>query len=275
MLRTRALLFFVLLLVSTLLLVAGCRSDGDAPSTSAETATPAIGTETQGASTATPDSADATPTIGAPIEPARVLSRGDPSRREVALTFDAGSDAGYTADILETLRREGVRASFGVTGLWAEENRDLMLAISASGHLLINHTYDHRSFTGLSSGAAPLTNEERASELSRTETTIFRLTGRSTRPYFRPPFGDLDPLVLRDVAANGYDVVVMWTVDTFGWKRVTADEVVERSLRLAEPGAIYVMHVGSESQDGPALPRIIDGLRAMGYAFVTVDEMVR
>ncbi|HMC71061.1 MAG TPA: polysaccharide deacetylase family protein [Mycobacteriales bacterium] len=192
----------------------------------------------------------------------------------VALTFDAGSDVGYTALILETLRAEGVRASFGMTGKWAEQNHDLLLAIAAGGHEFINHTYDHASFTGLSSGEAPLSTEQRALEISRTETTVYHLTGRTTRPYFRPPFGDLDQSVLTDVARAGYPTIVMWTVDTLGWKGATADEIVQRSLELAEPGAIYVMHVGSQSQDGVALGRVIDGLRAAGYGFGAVSEVI-
>ncbi len=192
----------------------------------------------------------------------------------VALTFDAGSDAGYTAQILETLRAEGVRASFGVTGKWAEANHDLLLAIAAGGHEFINHTYDHASFTGLSTGQVPLGTEQRALELSRTETTIYHLTGRSTRPYFRPPYGDLDQSVLTDVARDGYPTVVMWSVDTLGWKGATVDEIVQRCLAQAAPGAIYVMHVGSQSQDGPALQRVIEGLRAAGYGLGAVSEVI-
>ena len=67
----------------------------------------------------------------------------------------------------------------------------------------------------------------------------------------------------------------MWTVDTLGWKQASADEIVARSLAQAEPGAIYVMHVGSQSQDAAALPRVIEGLRAAGYEFGTIDEVLR
>ena len=209
-----------------------------------------------------------------PVEKATVVYRGDATKRMVALTFDAGSDAGYTAQILETLRAEGVRASFGVTGKWAEQNHDLLLAIAAGGHEFINHTYDHASFTGLSTGQVPLSTEQRTLEISRTETTIYHLTGRSTRPYFRPPYGDLDESVRADVARGGYPTIVMWTVDTLGWKGATPDEIVQRSLAQAAPGAIYVMHVGSQSQDGVALQRVIDGLRAAGYSFGAVSEVI-
>ena len=65
----------------------------------------------------------------------------------------------------------------------------------------------------------------------------------------------------------------MWTVDSAGWRRIPATEIVARCLRLAEPGAIILMHVGAESQDGPALPALITGLRERGYGFVNLPDL--
>lgn len=276
------------LLAALIALGAACsEGDGDAP-TPAPTTSPATPTATAGGATTTPSVASTTAQAGSPtaestitpvaplptaVGAARILRRGDASRRAVTLTFDAGSDVGHTAAILATLRQYGVRAAFGITGTWAEANPDALLSIAAEGHILVNHGYSHASFTGSSTGAPPLSAAERALELQRTETTVYRITSRSTRPYMRPPYGDIDAALPADVAAAGYSVVAMWTVDTFGWRRISADEIVDRSLSLAEPGAIYIMHVGSESQDAGALPRIIEGLRAAGYAIVALDEI--
>jgi peptidoglycan/xylan/chitin deacetylase (PgdA/CDA1 family) len=208
------------------------------------------------------------------VDAARVVSRGVGTRRAVALTFDAGSGDGNTAEILRVLREHNIRATFGITGVWGERYRDLLFAIAADGHQIINHTYSHTSFTGRSTGAPPLTPEERALELSRTEVTVYRYTSQSTLPYFRPPYGDYDDSVLRDVAASGYDTVVMWSLDTLGWNGATADEIASRSIAGAEPGVIYVMHVGSASQDAAALPRILQALQADNYRFETVAQIL-
>lgn len=260
---------------------AATRSATASPATSATqspqvSATSVALTETPAAiATATESVEPAPPPLPTPVPgPARVVYRGNATRRMVALTFDAGSDPGFTSQILDTLRAAGVRASFSVTGKWVEENRDLALAIASQGHRLINHSYDHASFTGLSTSSAPLNAAARSLELSRTETTVYHLTGRTTRPYFRPPYGDIDAGVQRDVGADGYDTIVMWTVDTLGWNGASADAIVQRVLGNAEPGAIYVLHVGSASQDAVALPRIIDGLRAQGYTFGTIDDVL-
>jgi peptidoglycan/xylan/chitin deacetylase (PgdA/CDA1 family) len=265
------------MLAGVLVVLVGCGGGGSGKATPAATVvvTPTmVRSATSVASTATIAPTEGAATTTPVPGPAVAVYRGDPSRRVVALTFDAGSDAGHTEEILATLRQEHVRASFSVTGLWAEQHHDLLLAIAADGHLLMNHSYDHASFTGASTGTAPLTAAERESELARTETTVYHLSGRTTRPYFRPPYGDIDDSVLRDAGADGYGTVVMWTVDTLGWNGATAEAIVQRSLAMAEPGAIYVMHVGSESQDAAALGRVIDGLRAEGYGFVGIDELL-
>jgi len=192
----------------------------------------------------------------------------------VAFTFDAGSDAGYTEMILDTLRLNGIRASFGMTGHWAERNPDLVRRVAADGHTFINHSYDHTSFTGGSTNTPPLTREQRWDQLDRTEAIIRDLTGATTLPYFRPPFGGWDDSMNHDIAARGYFFNVMWTVDSRGWLGWSAGAIARRCLEQASPGAIYVFHVGSESQDGPALQAIIDGLRTRGYAIGGVADVM-
>jgi len=192
----------------------------------------------------------------------------------VALTFDAGSDVGYTSLILDALAANGVRASFGMTGLWAERNPDLVRRMVNEGHTMINHSYDHSSFTGRSTKKPALTQEDRWGQVDRTEAIIAGLTGATTLPYFRPPFGDYDESVNQDVAARGYLFNVMWTVDSRGWLGWSASAIAQRCLERAVPGAIYVFHVGSQSQDGPALQAIIDGLRGAGYAIGGVPDVL-
>jgi len=201
------------------------------------------------------------------------IDRGPTECNAVALTFDAGADRGYAEQILDILRQEQVPASFGMTGLWASQNSDLIQRMVEDGHEFINHTWDHRSFTGYSAGR-PMGVGERRVELDRTDEFLMPLIGRSTRPLFRPPYGDLDAGVLKDVADDGYDYTIMWTVDSFGWNHLPGPGIVDRCLSRAEPGAIYLFHVGIESEDGLVLGTIIQGLRERGYSFVTVSDLL-
>ncbi|HET7722094.1 MAG TPA: polysaccharide deacetylase family protein, partial [Acidimicrobiales bacterium] len=206
--------------------------------------------------------------------PARVISRGDPSRRIVALTFDAGSDAGFTREILDVLAQSGIHATFGITGRWAEAHPDLVTRIAAGGHLLVNHSYNHQSFTGISARPALLTFAERRADVERADEIIQRITGHSTKPWFRSPYGDQDASVNAALGSLGYRYNVLWTVDSLGWQGVSPSTIVSRTVGGAVPGAIVLFHVGAQSQDASALPAVIAGLRQAGYGFGTVAEVV-
>src|SRR5688500_11419614 len=124
------------------------------------------------------------------------LARGPATARVVHLSFDAGADRGYAGSILDTLAAEGVPASFGMTGMWAQANPDLIQRMAAEGHRLINHTWDHRSFTGLSDRRGGQNAGQIGFQLERTETLLVELTGQSTKPFFRPPYGDYNDAAL-------------------------------------------------------------------------------
>lgn len=151
----------------------------------------------------------------------------------MALTFDAGSDVGHASEILDLLEERGIEASFGLTGRWVRANPALARRIATDGHLIVNHSDTHASFTGRSTGTAG---------------------------------------VDRDIGLAGYRFELMWTVDTLGWQGVPASEVTRRVLAAASPGEIVLMHVGAASTDLAALPDILDQLTRLGYAFVRADR---
>lgn len=211
--------------------------------------------------------------VGSP-SPAALVYRGPAAVKAVTITFDAGADRGYAPRILATLERFHVRATFGMTGTWARANPDLVRRMARDGDTFVNHTYDHRSFTGYSTRTGPLTARQRAWEITQTERIIHSLTGKTTRPYFRPPFGDLDSAVSRQVSRLGYTRIVMWTLDSLGWEGLSAGAIVSRVLDNVSPGAIYLMHVGIQSQDALALPAVLRGLRKDGYSVVPLPALL-
>jgi peptidoglycan/xylan/chitin deacetylase (PgdA/CDA1 family) len=156
----------------------------------------------------------------------------------IALTFDAGSDTGYATEILDLLAANRVPATFGMTGKWADANPPLVRRMATEGHQLVNHSYDHPSFTGRSTDEAPLSRAERIDQRARADAAIRKAAGVTTVPWFRPPYGDEDESVRAEVATAGYRYELMWTVDSLGWKGVAADDVVRRCLDGAVPGAI-------------------------------------
>lgn len=259
-------------LVVALVIVVGACSDDEVstpidPTSSTDTATTTPATTT---TMRTP----ATTTTTVPVGPASIVSSRLPTdERVVALTFDAGSDLGNTATVLDVIARYGVRASFGITGEFAESHPDHVRRIAREGHVVVNHSYSHASFTGVSSTDVLSDGTARQDDLLRADAVLTSLTGSSSVPFWRPPFGDYDQSVLDDVGAIGYRYTVLWTVDSLGWRGLAADEIVARVLDLTEPGAIVLLHVGSQSADAQALPAIVEGLAAADYSFTTVATL--
>ena len=242
-----------------------------ATATAATATTAARTAATATAATATTAAAAATATLAATATP--VVAPQHAAAGAVALTFDAGADRGYAADMLDVLADERVPATFGITGNWARANPDLVRRIAAEGHMVINHTLDHRSFTGVSDNLGGLSASHRRQELEDADAIIAPLIGHSTRPWYRLPYGDGDAHVAADVAPAGYDRQIGWTVDSLGWRGATDQDIVTRCLKLAAPKAIFLLHVGRESRDGPALESVINGLKERGYSFVRVDAL--
>ena len=233
------------------------------PTTS--TAAPATTHATSGSTAPVGTVAGATTTTAPlPGAPALQLRKGTNGRKVVALTFDAGSDVGFTAQILDALEAENIKASFGMTGRWAEQNPDAFRRIVAEGHHLVNHTYSHKSWTGFSSSTALLNREARIAELDKAEQVFKNLAGATSKPWYRPPFGDVDNDTDKLLGQMGYKYNALWTVDSLGWMGKTATQIVEICRKGFVPGGILLFHVGEQSQDGNALEQIIKEIRAAG-----------
>ncbi|HYN74763.1 MAG TPA: polysaccharide deacetylase family protein [Candidatus Limnocylindria bacterium] len=204
----------------------------------------------------------------------RVVPRVPTSSHVVALTFDAGANADGVSSILATLSAKHVPASFFLTGRFVTLYPGPSRQLAAAGRVG-NHTVTHPHLPDLAAAQA-------RAEVTEARATILVTTGEDPLPFFRFPYGSSTPATVRLVNGLGY-VAVGWTVDSLGWKgtsgSVTVDSVISRVVGARTPGAIVLMHVGSNPTDGStldadALPQIIDGLRAQGYSFVTLDALL-
>jgi peptidoglycan/xylan/chitin deacetylase (PgdA/CDA1 family) len=196
------------------------------------------------------------------------------TRRVVALTFDAGANADAIPSILATLRRDGVPATFFLTGNFVRDFPAAARSIATAGFRIGDHTISHPYLTRLGDAAV-------RQEILGGAQRITLVTGQNPAPLFRFPFGDADARTIALANRAGY-VPVRWTVDTLGWEgtagRISASVVTSRVLDAARPGEIVLMHVGSNPDDhttfdADALPQVISGLRARGYSFVTLDVL--
>ncbi|HET8683747.1 MAG TPA: polysaccharide deacetylase family protein [Micromonosporaceae bacterium] len=216
----------------------------------------------------------------APPPPAAGLLGTDWTRipttsRVIALTFDAGANANGLASIRTTLARKNVPATFFLTGSWVRTFPAQANEVVVGGFRVGNHTDTHPHLPAL------LDDAQVRAQLLNAQRSILLANGSEARPLFRFPYGDRNARTISIVNSLGY-VPVRWTVDSLGWQGTSGGQttqlVINRVLAGAQPGAIVLMHVGSNPDDGTtldaaALPQIIDGLRARGYSFVTLKAL--
>ncbi|SFC73710.1 Peptidoglycan/xylan/chitin deacetylase, PgdA/CDA1 family, partial [Alkalibacterium subtropicum] len=200
--------------------------------------------------------------------PAQSISRGNTTEKVVALTFDDGADGTNINTILQILSTHNVTATFFLTGSGANHHPQAIRNISNQGHQLGNHSYSHPYFTQISAA-------ETVSQLQRAEDTIRQITGRSTKPIFRPPYGAYNSTVLQRVGDAGYPYSIMWTIDTIDWTGNSSSDIVSRVMNRIVPGAIVLMHTGAGASGTPgALPTMITRLKNAGYRFVTINQLL-
>ncbi|MGH2317132.1 LysM peptidoglycan-binding domain-containing protein [Planococcus sp. SE5232] len=196
------------------------------------------------------------------------VTKGNTASKVVALTFDDGSDGTNINKILDVLSANNVKATFFLTGSGAKNHPSWIKNISAKGHQLGNHSYSHPDFTKLSAAKIK-------SELASTETTIKGITGKTTKPIFRAPFGASNASVLKAVGDAGYTHTIQWNIDTVDWKGVSSTQITNKVMNNIVPGSIVLMHTGAGASGTPgALPGMISKLKAQGYKFVTVSEIL-
>ncbi len=191
---------------------------------------------------------------------------GSTSLKRVYLTFDEGYENGYTADILDTLKENGVQAAFFVTGKYIDKEPELVKRMVAEGHIVGNHTENHPSMP-------TITNGEIKKEIQTVSDKFKTLTGQ-TMAYLRPPKGEFNSRTLRVSKELGYRTV-FWSVAFKDWdvnNQPGAEESYKSVMNNVHNGAVILLHAVSES-NRDALDRILKDMKAAGYSFASLDEL--
>lgn len=186
-------------------------------------------------------------------------------RKVIALTFDDGPSQ-YTPQMLDILKAKGAHATFFDVGTQSKGRGDIERRIVAEGHQLASHSNTHPNMPTLSTDALRAELKAGFDQLAA--------NGTNTR-MLRSPYGAFTNADW-DRAGDLISANVLWDIDTLDWKRPGAQAIADTVLSQAHNGAIVLMHTGGgdRSQTVEALPLIIDGLKARGYEFVTVGELM-
>jgi peptidoglycan/xylan/chitin deacetylase (PgdA/CDA1 family) len=199
-----------------------------------------------------------------------LTSRVETSEKVVALTFDDGPDPAGAQRILDVLAEHGVPATFYLIGSDLEKHRELGRAIAAAGHEIGNHTYSHERMVLVTPGWV-------AGEIERTDTLI-RATGYGGEITVRPPNGK-KLFALPYYLSEHQRKTIMWDVEPNSEPDVdsSASKIVDYSAERVKPGSIVLLHAMYQGrvQSREAVGPLVDRLKAQGYRFVTVSELLR
>lgn len=197
-------------------------------------------------------------------------------QKTVALTFDDGPDPRYTPQIMRILKQYGVRATFFIVGENAARYPGIVQRCWDEGHELGNHTYSHPHTLLISSVRTRL-------EINATQSLIESLTGHVSL-LFRPPYGDSpdasmdgtrDTALQRVLQQDGY-VTVGMNIDPQDYLQPNVATILRRIRKQLPGNHIILLHDsgGDRIETVRALPMIIRSLRADGYQFSTVSQLI-
>ena len=190
---------------------------------------------------------------------------GNEDEKIIYLTFDEGYEAGYTPKILEILKENDVKATFFITAHYLNTQEDLVKQMIDEGHIVGNHTVNHKSMPSL-------TEEEIKKEVMELHTAIYEKFGYEMK-YIRPPKGEFCEKSIKCTNALGYKTV-MWSFAYEDWNEdKQPDEVKakEKIISNFHNGEIILLH-GNSKTNTDILDSIIKEAKNMGYVFKSLDE---
>lgn len=206
------------------------------------------------------------PAISVKTLPPEPIYRGPYNRLEkpISLMVNVSWGEEYIPSMLQTFAKENVHATFFLDGAWVLKHPLLTEQIVQSGHAIGSHGSGHPDFRKLNS-------EMLINQIEQTNSRIRKITGNNV-DLIAPPSGAFDTRFVRLAHAH-HMYTILWTADTVDWKKPDSDVIVRRVAQRATPGAFILMHPTQNT--AIALPKMIANLRAHGYTFKTVEDVVQ
>ena len=186
---------------------------------------------------------------------------------KIALTFDDGPHPKITNDILETLEKYNIKATFFVIGKNVDLYQNQLIKIHELGHEIGNHTNSHKQLTSLS-------KDEVAKEIKLCHDKVLRLTGVQMK-VFRPPCGKINKSIHEIINKMGYQEV-LWSIDTHDWSHETTENILKNVSKNVIGGDIVLFHdyISGKYSTVDVLNILIPMLLEQGYEFVTISELI-
>lgn len=195
---------------------------------------------------------------------------GDEDQPVIYLTFDAGYENGYTAQILDVLRSHNAPSAFFLVGNYLQQEPELVQRMLDEGHIVGNHTWSHPDI------ATVQTKEALAEQLTKLEDLFREVTGQEMSKYYRPPQGKYSQDNLELAQSLGY-TTVFWSLAYVDWyenDQPTRDQAFAKLIPRIHNGAVVLLHSTSRT-NAEILDELLTAWEDLGYRFGTLDELTQ
>ena len=182
----------------------------------------------------------------------------------VFLSFDDGPSDQFTPVILDTLKRNNVKALFFCIGQHAEVYPDLVRQIVNDGHRIGNHTFSHNWRNAFSTSGVI------SAEINKTNNILLEITG-SKPVLFRPPFSITNPSIAKAIKASGLHSVG-WDIRSFDTISKDPQKLIRRISNKLRPGSIILLHDNREISSR-ILNELIETIQNKGYKIVPLADV--
>ncbi len=199
------------------------------------------------------------------LEENKGICLGDKEKKAMYLTFDEGYEAGYTSQLLNTLKQNQVKATFFITAHYVNTQPDLVKQMIEEGHIIGNHTVNHKSMPDL-------TEEQIKKEVMELHQVIHEKFNYEMK-YIRPPKGEFSEKTLQVTNQLGY-TTVMWSFAYEDWneeKQPNEESAKKKIVDNFHNGEIMLLH-GNSKTNTNLLDTIIKEAKGMGYEFKSLDQ---
>ncbi|RIW36466.1 hypothetical protein D3H55_05975 [Bacillus salacetis] len=196
--------------------------------------------------------------------PPMPIYRGNPEKPMASLIINVAWGNEYIPDMLATLKKHQVYATFFLEGRWVKENPELAKMIADSGHEIGNHSYSHPKME-------TLTGERIREEILKTNDIIEATTGKRVK-LFGPPSGGFNDEVVK-IAGEYKMKTILWSVDTIDWQKPAPSVIVERVTSKLHKGALILMHPTASTSS--ALPALIAAIKKDDLRIGTVSSLLK
>lgn len=185
--------------------------------------------------------------------------------KKVAISFDAAWGCERTENILHTLKKYNVQATFFLTNIWLEDYPEMARKIADAGHEIAMHSVSHPHMSQISA-------EQVAQELDGNRQMIVDTTDYQPE-LFRFPFGEYDNKSMDVVRSKGY-YPIQWSIDSLDWmESKSKEDIVDRVTMGLHPGAIILCH-NNGTYTAEAVDEIIAYAQNEGYQFVPIGQLI-